>query len=396
MVRRVRYVLIGVLYAVLALFVAVGFVGDLGLLDVPSLLIAALVIAFALLGLRWSDRRVERKRLLHEHGLSAYDARMAMHLVDSGEVMRAALRPAGRDYAQRQLDRGPTPMWIPALGVVMAVAVYLPYAGFPGARVFALVGIGFVGFRCHHVYTRPARLRSVLVNLAPTEAPELHARPEAPRSHAISRPAKPASAFPISNTAAIQSAAHPSSSNAALTALVTLRRPRSFRNSLSEYIVEIDGRRVGRLRSRAAQEFAVQPGHHEVRVRLDTLMAPRRGYAGSPAFEVDLSDGERMELDVIALPATHSSFGVLQTTADPEAWLMLAPAGADKPPPRSTRTLIRRNWLRYTLSLVALAAFIATSFVFRTGSAAWWDSDTVLLLSAGALVYLRFGWPRRP
>ena len=125
MVRRVRYVLIGVLYAVLALFVAVGFVGDLGLLDVPSLLIAALVIAFALLGSRWSDRRGERKRLVHEHGLSAYDARMAMHLVDSGQVMRTALRPAGRSYAQRQLDRGPTPVWVPALGVVMAVAVYL-------------------------------------------------------------------------------------------------------------------------------------------------------------------------------------------------------------------------------------------------------------------------------
>jgi len=391
MVRRVRYVLIGVLYAVLALFVAVGFVGDLGLLDVPSLLIAALVIAFALLGTRWSDRRGERKRLVHEHGLSAYDARMVMHLVDSGQVMRTALRPAGRDYAQRQLDRGPTPVWVPALGVVMAVAVYLPYAGLPDARVFALMGIGVVGFRCHHLYTRPARLRSVLVNLAPTDAPELHARPEAPRSHAISRPAKPSSASPVSDTAAIQSAAHPSSSNAALTALLTLRRPRAFRNSLSEYIVEIDGRRVGRLRARASQEFAVPPGYHEVRVRLDTIMAPKMGYVGSPAFEV-----ERTELDVIALPATHSSFGVLQTTADPEGWLMLAPAGADKPPPRSPLALIRGNWLRYTLSLVALAAFIATFFVFRTGSAAWWDSNTVLLLSAGTLLYLRFGRPRRP
>ena len=108
-IRRVRYVLTGVLYVVLALFVVVGFAGDFGLLNVPGLLIAALVIAVALLGMRWSERRVERKRLVHEYGLSAYDARMAMHLVDSGQVMRAALRPAGRDYAQCQLDHGPTP-----------------------------------------------------------------------------------------------------------------------------------------------------------------------------------------------------------------------------------------------------------------------------------------------
>ncbi len=36
----------------------------------------------------------------------------------------------------------------------------------------------------------------------------------------------------------------------------------------------------------------------------------------------------------------------------------------------SSRALIRGNWPRYTLSLVSLAAFIATTFVFRTGSAA--------------------------
>lgn len=54
MIRRVRYVLIGVLYVVLALFVVVGFAGDFGLLNVPGLLIAAMVIAVVLLGMRWS------------------------------------------------------------------------------------------------------------------------------------------------------------------------------------------------------------------------------------------------------------------------------------------------------------------------------------------------------
>ena len=139
----------------------------------------------------------------------------------------------------------------------------------------------------------------------------------------------------------------------------------------------------------------VQPGQHEIRVRLDTILAPKMGYVGSPAFEVDLSDGERLEVDVIALPASYTNFGVLHTTADPEGWLMLAPAGADKPPPRTVRALIRGHWLRNTVSLAALTALIATMIVFRTGSAAWWDSDTVLLLSATTLIYLRFGGRRR-
>jgi len=365
--------LIGVLYVVLALVVVVGFVGDVGPLDGPGSLIAALMIALALLGVRWSERRGERKRLVHAHRLSAYDARMAMHLVDSGQVMRGALRSAGRDYAQRQLDRGPTPVC---------------------ARVFALVGIGFVGLRCQHTYTRPTRLRSVLGNLTSTPAPGLPTRSEALRKFPAANRA-PTSAFAISATTSDTAPQSPSSSNAALTALITLRRPRAFRNSLSEYIVDIDGHRAGRLRSRASEEYAVQPGQHEIRVRLDTILAPKMGYVGSPAFEVDLSDGERLEVDVIALPASYSNFGVRHTTADPEGWLMLAPAGADKPPPRTVRALIRGNWLRYTVSLVALAAFIATMFVFRTGSAAWWDSDTVLLLSATTLIYLRFGG-RRP
>ena len=335
--------LIGVLYVVLALVVVVGFVGDVGPLDVPGLLIATLMIALALLGVRWSERRGERKRLVHAHGLSAYDARMAMHLVDSGQVMRGALRPAGRDYAQRQLDRGPTPVWVPALGVVMAVAVYLPYAALPGTRVFTLVGIGFVGFRCQHTYTRPTRLRSVLENLTSTTAPGLPTQSEALRKFPAATRA-PTSAFAISaatSDTAPRSAAHPSSSNAALTALITLRRPRAFRNSLSEYIVDIDGHLAGRLRSRASEEYAVQPGQHDIRVRLDTILAPEMGYVGSPAFEVDLGDGERLEVDVIALPASYTNFGVRHTTADPEGWLMLAPAGADKPPSRTVRALIR-------------------------------------------------------
>ncbi len=59
-------------------------------------------------------------------------------------------------------------------------------------------------------------------------------------------------------------------------------------NSLNEYIVEVDGRRLGRLRSGASAQHEVSPGPHEVRVRLDTIMDPKMGYVGSPSSEADL------------------------------------------------------------------------------------------------------------
>jgi len=183
--------------------------------------------------------------------------------------------------------------------------------------------------------------------------------------------------------------------NAALTSLITLHRPRMFRNSLNEYIVEIDGRRVGRLRSGASAQHEVSPGHHEIRVHLDTIMDPKIGYAGSPAFEVDLRGGERLELDVTAVPyASYQILGVRQMTDDTEGWLMLALAGVDKPA-RVRRPFTRGAWLRYMLNVVLFASLVATLFVFRSGSSAWWTSEMVFLVSGGALVYLRFGSRRR-
>ncbi len=168
-----------------------------------------------------------------------------------------------------------------------------------------------------------------------------------------------------------------------------------FRNSLNEYIVDIDGRRVGRLRSGASAQHEVSPGHHEIRVHLDTIIDPKIGYAGSPAFEVDLREGERLELDVTAVPyASYQILGVRQMTDDPEGWLMLAPAGVDKPA-RVRRPFTRGAWLRYMLNVVLLASLVATLFVFRSGSSARWTSEMVFLVSGGTLVYLRFGSRRR-
>ncbi len=41
------------------------------------------------------------------------------------------------------------------------------------------------------------------------------------------------------------------------------------------------------------------------------------------------------------------------------------------------------------------ASLVATLFVFRSGSSAWWTSEMVSLVSGGTLVNLRFGSRRR-
>jgi len=119
------------------------------------------------------------------------------------------------------------------------------------------------------------------------------------------------------------------------------------------------GGKVGPVRRTPPPSAGVAPDALDALSTPQLCLAWRSSYlrlhrvTSSPA---DLSDGERLELDVIALPASYSSFGVLQTTPGPEGWLMFAPAGTDRPPARRPRALIRGNWFRYTLSLVSLMA----------------------------------------
>lgn len=264
--RRLRYGLLCVLYALSVGLTVVAFTGDGGQPVVPGLLLAALATAIMLSGLRSTERRRERHRLRHAHGLSAYDTRMAMHLVAGGNVMRAPLRPTARDYAERQLRQGPTSVWVMVLGFVAAVALYIPYAAIPGGRVLAIMGFGVVGYLVHHAYTRPERLRGVLAGLDP-----------APASAARRPGARMSAPFVGSPTAVARSVAPPASAHPESTGRVRLQRPWTWRNCLSEYIVEIDGRSVGKLRSRASAEYPVAPGAHEVRVHLDTTGYPEKG-----------------------------------------------------------------------------------------------------------------------
>ncbi len=114
------------------------------------------------------------------HRLSTSDARVVMRMVDpgvdSGWGIQPYLRPAARDYAQHQLDRTPTPIWRLAVGasVVAAVAIAFAVANLrQGSGVLVLLSIGYVaqgGYHAYRSYTRPARMRAVLVKLAPDQA----------------------------------------------------------------------------------------------------------------------------------------------------------------------------------------------------------------------------------
>ncbi len=90
--------------------------------------------------------------------------------------------------------------------------------------------------------------------------------------------------------------------------------------------------------------------------------------------------------------ASYQILGVRQMTDDPEGWLMLAPADVDKPA-RGRHPFTRGAWLATRSTL--FASLVATLFVFRSGSSAWWTSEMVFLVSGGTLVYRCFGSRRR-
>jgi len=385
---QVKNAFIGVLYLFSVGFVVAPLAGDYFLPVVLSVLAAASVVVFALLGGRWWDHRRARIRLADKYDLSSYDARMAMHLVDSGQVMRAALRPAGRDYAEHQLERARTPVWVPVLGVVLALAVFIPYAALLNARVLAFIGIGTVGYQCYRTYTRPDRLQAALAKLTgASQAPEANPRGEViPLPRRAAPVDRVAPARPSVSTRAASSTADIELRGDAVPSQITLQRSFTWRNSLAEYIVEIDGHRVGRLRPRASKMHEVRPGKHEIRVHFDTTGYPEKGYMGSPTFEINLQDGESEVLDVIPTSSMYLS----QMRGMHEDWLMLTPADDDPTTVRPRPPVTGGAVLRFLLTGVVGAALLANWFVFSTGSPAWSVSDAIVLIGAGILIYLRF------
>jgi hypothetical protein len=72
-------------------------------------------------------------------------------------------------------------------------------------------------------------------------------------------------------------------------ARITLRRRRALWMDIARaYKVVIDRRVVGRLRNGEEKTFLVEPGGHEVEIRIDWM--------GSPPLELDLAAGEEARL----------------------------------------------------------------------------------------------------
>ena len=67
--------------------------------------------------------------------MASADARLVMRMVDPGVDaqwgMREPFRPAARDYAQRELDRMPTPIWKLVVGVALVAVAQRLGVGVP-------------------------------------------------------------------------------------------------------------------------------------------------------------------------------------------------------------------------------------------------------------------------
>lgn len=63
--------------------------------------------------------------------------------------------------------------------------------------------------------------------------------------------------------------AQPSTAHEHHTAIIELHRSSARRDRLRQYVVNIDGRKVGAIGAGETREFRVNPGAHTVRLRLD-------------------------------------------------------------------------------------------------------------------------------
>jgi tetratricopeptide (TPR) repeat protein len=73
------------------------------------------------------------------------------------------------------------------------------------------------------------------------------------------------------------------------TAVVSIRRRSELNSAAAAWIVLIDGKSVGQIRAKQAQEYPVAPGTHRIQVK----MSPRWGDYSSPVEVITLNAGER-------------------------------------------------------------------------------------------------------
>jgi hypothetical protein len=104
-------------------------------------------------------------------------------------------------------------------------------------------------------------------------------------------------------------------------ALVRVVREHAWQDRYREYIVEVDGRRVGKIRGGEVQDFPVRVGEHTVRIKID--------WTGSKALDFEAKTGTvcafscRPRLGIAIVELLLSLFRR-------DRWVILEPATSEK------------------------------------------------------------------
>jgi len=95
---------------------------------------------------------------------------------------------------------------------------------------------------------------------------------------------------------------------------IVLRRSKSYRDRLRKYKVIVDGAEIGHISAGQSKAFAVPPGRHELKLRLD--------WKGSPVLSVEVAPGVSAHFACGGKRARSALFDLFRRS---EAWVLLEP-----------------------------------------------------------------------
>jgi hypothetical protein len=95
--------------------------------------------------------------------------------------------------------------------------------------------------------------------------------------------------------------------------VIEVYRKKGTRDILRSYRVIIDGREVGRLRRRQEGRYQVEPGHHEITIRID--------WCSSDTLGVELGEQETVRFSCQPAGSVMYARGALFT--HPDWWIRL-------------------------------------------------------------------------
>lgn len=77
-----------------------------------------------------------------------------------------------------------------------------------------------------------------------------------------------------------------------MSASITLTRDNGYVDLVRDYRVMVDDKEVGRIGQSQTKQFAIEPGTHTVRLKID--------WCGSPTLTVDAIEGETVKLECVS------------------------------------------------------------------------------------------------